>query len=111
MRDKTVVIYGLGYIGLPTSALLTSNDFKVLGVDINQEIVDKVNKGVIHIVEPGLEDLIHKAIDSNLFVASIEPQKGDIYIIPGDAVHYAKPHGDSCQALDIFSPVREEYKY
>ena len=81
MRDKTVVIYGLGYIGLPTSALLTSNDFKVLGVDINQEIVDKVNKGVIHIVEPGLEDLIHKAIDSNLFVASIEPQKGDIYII------------------------------
>jgi len=38
-------------------------------------------------------------------------KKGDVYIIPGDAVHYAKPHGDSCQALDIFSPVREEYKY
>ena len=38
-------------------------------------------------------------------------KKGDIYVIPGGAEHYAKPHGESCQALDIFAPVREEYKY
>ena len=38
-------------------------------------------------------------------------KKGEIYVIPGGAEHYAKPHGESCQALDIFAPVREEYKY
>ena len=56
--DKKVCIFGLGYIGLPTSLLLASKGYEVIGVDVNKEIVNKINRGQIHIVEPGLKDLI-----------------------------------------------------
>ena len=55
-----VVTIGLGYIGLPTSALIASYGTKVLGVDINREVVKTINKGKIHIIEPDLEKLLKK---------------------------------------------------
>ena len=58
-------VIGLGYIGLPTAAILTSVGFNVLGVDINDSVVDVIKKGKIHIKENGLEDLISKAINKN----------------------------------------------
>ena len=54
MKDLKVVMMGLGYIGLPTAALIASRGIKVLGVDVNQSIVDTINEGRIHIVEPSL---------------------------------------------------------
>ena len=62
--NPEVVTIGLGYIGLPTSALIASNGTKVLGVDINQDIVDTINKGKIHIIEPDLEDVVSKAVSN-----------------------------------------------
>ena len=50
-----IVTIGLGYIGLPTSALIASNGIHVLGVDINQSVVDTINRGEIHIIEPELD--------------------------------------------------------
>ena len=53
-----VVIMGLGYIGLPTAALIASKGIKVHGVDINEKIVKTINEGGVHIVEPDLEGLV-----------------------------------------------------
>ena len=62
MAFKTISVIGLGYIGLPTSALIASKSTHVLGVDINQKVVDTVNDGKIHIVEPDLDLIVSKAV-------------------------------------------------
>jgi UDP-N-acetyl-D-mannosaminuronic acid dehydrogenase len=65
-----IALYGLGYIGLPTASLLAKNGFRVVGVDINPEIVDKINSGISPIMEPGLNDLVHEVVTRKLFSAS-----------------------------------------
>ena len=55
MNNPEVVMIGLGYIGLPTAALIAGNGTYVYGVDINQSVVDTINAGKIHIVEPSLD--------------------------------------------------------
>ena len=62
--NPQVVTIGLGYIGLPTSALIASKSTHVLGVDINQKVVDTVNDGKIHIVEPDLDIIVSKAFET-----------------------------------------------
>lgn len=55
MKFETISVVGLGYIGLPTAAVIASNGIRVVGVDVNQHAVDTINQGMIHIVEPGLK--------------------------------------------------------
>ena len=76
-----VVTIGLGYIGLPTSALIASHGTNVLGVDINQNVVDTINKGKIHIVEPDLDKIVSKAVSSGFFKASTKPSSAEVYLI------------------------------
>ena len=76
-----VCVVGLGYIGLPTAALLANSGYKVLGVDISRDVVDIINKGQIHIVEPGLEEFVKKAVDSGNLHADIEPTYADIFLL------------------------------
>ncbi len=76
-----VVTLGLGYIGLPTSALIASHQTNVLGVDINQEVVDVINQGKIHIVEPDLEDIVYKAVSRGYFKASTKPTSAKVFLI------------------------------
>jgi UDP-N-acetyl-D-mannosaminuronic acid dehydrogenase len=76
-----VVTVGLGYIGLPTSALFASKGTKVLGVDIKQNIVDTINDGKIHIVEPDLEDIVFNAVKKGNLRAAIKAEVADVYII------------------------------
>lgn len=76
-----VTIIGLGYIGLPTASLIAKNNVKVLGVDINQEVVDTINRGEIHIVEPELENHVGNAVKNGNLKASIKPEQADIYLI------------------------------
>lgn len=80
MKNK-VCILGLGYIGLPTAALLAYNNFEVNGVDINQSTVEIINRGEIHIIEPGLEELVFTAVNSRKLIASVTPDVSDIYLI------------------------------
>ena len=80
MNPKVVTI-GLGYIGLPTSALIASHGTNVLGVDINQSVVDTINQGKIHIVEPDLEEIVLKAVSKGFFKASTKPTSADFYLI------------------------------
>ena len=78
---KSVVTIGLGYIGLPTSALIASNGVPVYGVDINQNVVDIINQGEIHIVEPELDDIVKKAVERGLLKAGTKAKPSDVYLI------------------------------
>ena len=80
MNPKVVTI-GLGYIGLPTSALIASHGTNVLGVDINQTVVDTINQGKIHIVEPELDAIVSKAVSNGFFKASIKAVSAEVYLI------------------------------
>ena len=66
---------------MPTSALIASNGTNVLGVDINQSVVDMINKGKIHIVEPDLDKIVSKTVSNGLFKASTKPTSADVYLI------------------------------
>lgn len=80
MKTEVTVI-GLGYIGLPTAALIASNNIKVLGVDINPLVVDTINKGEIHIIEPDLNEVVKKAVLQNYLFAALKAIMSDVYII------------------------------
>jgi UDP-N-acetyl-D-mannosaminuronic acid dehydrogenase len=81
MKSKKISVIGLGYIGLPTAALLASRGYMVTGTDINQDVVDTINQGKIHIVEPELDIFVRSAVAAGRLRASLLPQAGDVYII------------------------------
>ena len=76
-----ICIVGQGYIGLPTAALFAKNGCEVLGVDVNEEIVDKLNQGIAHIEEPGISDSIKNAVEQGHYHASLKPEEADTFII------------------------------
>jgi UDP-N-acetyl-D-mannosaminuronic acid dehydrogenase len=76
-----VVTIGLGYIGLPTSALIASHGTNVLGVDINQHVVDTINEGKIHIVEPDLVEVVSVAVSKGNLKASTKASYAEVYLI------------------------------
>ncbi len=81
MSNQKVVTIGLGYIGLPTSALIANNNISVHGVDVNQKVVDTVNAGKIHIVEPSLDEAVAKAVAAGFLKADTKPVEADVYLI------------------------------
>lgn len=78
---KSVSVIGLGYIGLPTATLIANSGFQVYGMDPVKSVVDTINQGRIHIVEPGLENLVKKAVSSGNLVADIRPHEADVFIL------------------------------
>lgn len=76
-----VVTIGLGYIGLPTSALIAKNGINVHGVDLNQEVVNTINAGKIHIVEPSLEEVVANVVQQGFLKASTSIETGEVYLI------------------------------
>ena len=76
-----VCIMGQGYIGLPTAALFSRSHCEVIGVDVNEEVVDNLNKGIIHIEEPGIANIIKRSVKKNIYKASLTPEKADTFII------------------------------
>lgn len=78
---KNICVFGLGYIGLPTAAMFAHHGANVIGVDVNQHAVDTINQGKIHIVEPGLEAIVKKAVDKGNLKASLTPERSDAYLI------------------------------
>jgi UDP-N-acetyl-D-mannosaminuronic acid dehydrogenase len=81
MKNKLISVVGLGYIGLPTAALLASQGYTVVGTDISQHAVDTINQGKIHIVEPDLDAFVRSAVAAGRLKASTLPQAGDVYMI------------------------------
>ena len=76
-----VSVIGMGYIGLPTAAVLASRRVKVIGIDVNQHVVDTINQGKIHIIEPELDILVRSAVQTGHLRASKQPEKADIFMI------------------------------
>ena len=81
MQNKTVCVIGLGYIGLPTAALLANRKYQVHGVDVVQSTVDTINQGNIHIVEPDLDTFVRSAVNSGNLIADTKPKESDVFII------------------------------
>ena len=81
MNKPEVVIIGLGYIGLPTAALIASKGVQVHGVDINPEVVNTINKGQIHIVEPELDKAVESAVKNGFLKADTKAVEANTYII------------------------------
>ena len=78
---QKICVMGLGYIGLPTASLLGTKGYKVQGVDVSQSVVDTINDGRIHIVEPDLDIMVKSAVQSGNLKASLEPCEADIFVI------------------------------
>ncbi len=76
-----IAVFGLGYIGLPTAAMLAAHGAEVIGVDVRKDAVDTINQGRIHIVEPGLEEVVGKVTASGLLKATLAPEKADAFLI------------------------------
>ena len=81
MRKDSICIVGLGYIGLPTAAVLAQHDYRVCGVDINAEVVETINQGKIHIVEPDLDTAVATAVAQKRLKATQVPQTADVFMI------------------------------
>ena len=78
---KKVCVIGLGYIGLPTAALFSKAGNQVTGVDVNQRVVDALNRGEIIIEEPDLPDLVRQSVNSGHLKASTVPNEADTFMI------------------------------
>jgi len=80
-RFSSICVIGLGYIGLPTASMLGTKGYDVTGVDVSPKVVETINRGEIHIVEPDLDLLVKSAVNAGKLKASLEPVKADVYII------------------------------
>ena len=73
-NSPLISVVGLGYIGLPTAAVLASRGHRVIGIDVKAHVIDTINKGAIHIEEPDLAAVVQVAVSKGLLRAAIEPQ-------------------------------------
>lgn len=94
MNFKKITVLGLGYIGLPTAATFAKNGVQVIGVDINPGIIDTLKRGELHIFEPGLRELVGKAIKSGRLVIQSEPEPSDAFIIAVPTPFYKNKRAD-----------------
>lgn len=78
---RKISVVGLGYIGLPTAAVLAMNRQTVIGIDIDLSIVDTINEGKIHINEPHLAGIVEKAVSEGYMRAAILPESADCFLI------------------------------
>ena len=81
MKFETLCVLGLGYIGLPTASTFATHGIRVVGVDTNPQIVESLNKGQVHLFEPGLRTLVQAAIHSGNLTVESSPQAADAFII------------------------------
>ena len=72
---------GLGYIGLPTAAVAASKGIQVVGVDVNPDVVNTINRGKIHIVEPELDKVVKQVVESGFLKAALKPEEADAFFI------------------------------
>jgi UDP-N-acetyl-D-mannosaminuronic acid dehydrogenase len=78
---NTICVVGLGYIGLPTAVVLASRGVSVIGVDVNKDVVTKINRGEIHIVEPDLDAVTARVVQNGLLRADTNPAAADAFVI------------------------------
>ncbi|MBQ0070200.1 MAG: UDP-N-acetyl-D-mannosamine dehydrogenase [Bacteroidales bacterium] len=72
---------GLGYIGLPTAIIAANNGIEIVGVDVNPKVVEMTNQGKMHIIEPGMEQLLQEVVNSGMLKAVLKPEVADAYFM------------------------------
>ncbi len=108
MEKSNISVLGLGYIGLPTAAVFASHGCHVIGVDINQDIVNTINAGDIHITEPGLDEVVRDVVSSGHLRATTKVEPSDVFFItvPTPFTDSYKPNLDYVRsAAKSISPV------
>ncbi|MDF9590760.1 nucleotide sugar dehydrogenase [Bacillus tropicus] len=105
-----ICVIGLGYIGLPTSAVFAKHGAEVVGVDINSDIVDKLNRGEIHIEEPGLGEVVKEVINEGSLRASLTPEEADVFIIAVPTPNQKDEH-KSCDLTGVLTAVKKIIPY
>jgi len=80
-KNQKVTVIGLGYIGLPSAAILAKNGFEVVGMDINKDVIRTLEKGEVHIIEPNLDVLIREVVGDNLLSLSSSLKESDVFLI------------------------------
>jgi UDP-N-acetyl-D-mannosaminuronic acid dehydrogenase len=90
---QKICVLGLGYIGLPTASTFATHGLRVVGVDINQRVVDTLRNGHIHIHEPGLRVLVQSALDSGNLTVAQYPEEADAFLIAVPTPFYEDQHG------------------
>ena len=78
---KKICVVGLGYIGLPTASIFARAGYDVLGVDVNQKVVDSLNEGKVTIEEVGLPEVVKEVVANGKLKAAVTPEKADVFII------------------------------
>lgn len=80
-KMKKISVVGLGYIGIPTSVFFARNGIEVIGIDVNEKQVERLNRGEIGIVEPGLQEMVKEVVNKKMFRATLKPEPVDAFII------------------------------
>ncbi|TLN18802.1 nucleotide sugar dehydrogenase, partial [bacterium] len=94
LGKEKIVVMGMGYIGLPTATVFAAADFDALGVDVKKEVVNTINGGNIHIVEPDLDIAVRDVVSKGKLRASLSPEKGDVFIL-AVPTPFKKEQGDA----------------
>jgi UDP-N-acetyl-D-mannosaminuronic acid dehydrogenase len=81
IKEMKAIFIGLGYIGLPTAAVVAKSGIQVVGVDVNPDVVETINQGRIHIVEPNLDKVVKEVVSKGSLKASSVPEEGDAFFI------------------------------
>lgn len=109
---KQVTMVGLGYIGLPTAAVMASRGLQVIGLDVNQDAVDTINSGGVHIVEPDLDIVVRSVVTTGNLRATLVAEPSDAFLIavptPFKGCHHT-PNLDYIEAAaKAIAPVLEK---
>jgi UDP-N-acetyl-D-mannosaminuronic acid dehydrogenase len=110
-KYMTICVVGMGYIGLPTAATLATRGMNVIGLDVSQDIVDTINRGMIHIVEPELDILVKGAVNAGKLIATTTPKPADAFVIavPTPITRDNKPDTSYIHAaVESIAPVLEK---
>lgn len=94
MNFQKICVLGLGYIGLPTASTLATHGIRVIGVDINQHVIETLQNGNIHIHEPGLRTVVESALGSGNLAVSLQPQEADAFLIAVPTPFYEDKYGE-----------------
>ena len=112
MSVKKISVSGLGYIGLPTATMFAHHGAKVIGLDVNQHAIDTINQGKIHIVEPGLEEIVKSVVESGYLKASLVAEPADAFLIAVPTPFKGEDHTPDLSyieaAVRTISPVLEK---
>lgn len=112
MEFKRISVIGLGYIGLPTAAVIASRGIEVIGVDVNQKAVDTINAGNIHIVEPDLDMVVRSTVMTGKLRATTQPEPAQAFVVAVPTPFKGDDHEPDLKYIEVASkaiaPVLEK---